>query len=280
MPLFGAYAAWFYIERPPFGRLPRVVIFCHGLGPGQCAYTTEIAYFCSCGYAVLALDSRGCGLSDGKSPRGLEAGIYSAVAAYRLAKRLKELKNLKVFFAGHSMGSYASLCAVAICKADGAIAFAAPEAPPLTVCNLAARTISRPLAALVRPFLRAFARLYVGRYANMRASKALKKAKVPTIIFQGDKDSTVPLMFSAYSYCKDYAQCVLCGGRGQYPYNTVRAEQLPAELGNAVANARKMGEEERSAYFSSVNYTAVCQEDDSVMSAAADFIASVLSQGN
>ena len=257
-----------------------LVIFCHGLGPGQCAYTTEIAYFCKCGCAVLALDSCGCGLSEGDAPRGLEAGIASAVAAYNLAKRIKELKNFKVIFAGHSMGGYASLCAAAICKADGAVAFAAPETPSLTVCNTAAHTISRPLAVMVRPFLRAFSRLYVGRYANMHTSKVLKNSGVPAIIFQGDKDTVVPLNTSAYSFCKHTVQCVLCGGKGHNPYNTINAERLLAELGAAVANAQNMGEEERSAYFSSVNYSAVCEEDASVMSAAAYFIASVLSQGD
>ena len=266
-----------YTDRP-LQDCRALIIFCHGLGPGQCAYTTEIAYFCSCGYAVLALDSRGCGLSDGKSPRGLEAGIASAVAAYNLAKTINELKNLKVIFAGHSMGGYASLCAAAICKADAAVAFAAPETPSLTVCNTAAHTISRPLSALVRPFLMAFARLYVGRYANMRASKALKNSRVPAIIFQGDKDATVPLRFSAYSFCKYSAQCILCGGKGHNPYNTERAEQLLAELWVASLNSKKMGEAERAAYFSSVDYAAVCEEDGQVMSSVSEFISSVLSQ--
>ena len=257
-----------------------LVIFCHGMGPGQCSYTTEIAYFCKRGYAVLALDSCGCGVSEGKSPRGLEAGIYSAVAAFNLAKRIEELKKFKVIFAGHSMGGYASLCAAALCKADGAIAFAAPETPSLTVCNSAARIISRPLSVALRPFLRAFARLYIGRYANMSASKVLKNSGVPAIIFQGDKDITVPLEFSAYSFCKDSAQCVLCRGKGHNPYNTERAEQLLAELCAAIVNPQKMSEEELAAYFSSVDYTAVCEEDISVMSAAADFINTIISQGN
>ena len=41
----------------------KLIIFCHGMGPGQVAYTTEIAYFCNHGYSVLAVDSRGCNFS-------------------------------------------------------------------------------------------------------------------------------------------------------------------------------------------------------------------------
>ena len=277
---FGVMLRGFIYSDRPLKECRALVIFCHGMGPGQCSYTTEIAYFCKRGYAVLALDSCGCGLSEGKAPKGLEAGISSAVAAFNLAKEIEELKNFKAIFAGHSMGGYASLCAAALCKADGAIAFAAPETPSLTVCNSAARIIFRPLAAAILPFLMAFARLYIGSYANTRASKALKNSGAPAIIFQGDKDITVPLEFSAYSFCDGFAQRVLCSGKGHNPYNTERAEKLLAELCAAIANPQKISEEDLAAYFSSVDYDAVCEEDISVMSAAAEFIEAILSQSN
>ena len=49
----------------------KLIIFCHGMGPGHIAYTTEIAYFCNFGYPVLAVDSRGCNLSEGKNLKGM-----------------------------------------------------------------------------------------------------------------------------------------------------------------------------------------------------------------
>ena len=36
---------------------PTLVIFCHGMGAGHAAYTTEINYFADMGYTVLALDN-------------------------------------------------------------------------------------------------------------------------------------------------------------------------------------------------------------------------------
>lgn len=277
---FGHILGGFIYSDRPLAECAALVVFCHGMGPGQCSYTTEIAYFCRHGYAVLALDSQGCGLSSGKALKGLEAGIYSAVAAYNLAKGREELKHFKVFFVGHSMGGYAALCAAALCRASGAVAFAPPESPVPVVCNLASKVIGRSLAALVRPFLRAFARLYVGRYANMRASKALKGSGVPAIIFQGDGDKTVPQALSAYSFCGELASCVLCRGKGHNPYNTQRAERLLGELSAAVASAGGMAEPERTALFSSVDYTAVCEEDEEVMSSALAFIADILAGGN
>ena len=71
-----------------------VVVFVHGMGPGQCAYTTEIAYFCNLGYTVLAVDSLGCGLSGGRNIRGMYEGVKTAVAAIDFARANFPKKDL------------------------------------------------------------------------------------------------------------------------------------------------------------------------------------------
>lgn len=58
-----------------------VVVFCHGMGPGHVAYTTEITFFCNAGYDVLAVDSRGCNMSGGKNIKGMYCGVNAAVEA-------------------------------------------------------------------------------------------------------------------------------------------------------------------------------------------------------
>ena len=86
-----------------------VVVFIHGMGPGHAAYTTEIAYFCSLGYTVLALDSLGCGLSGGRNIKGMYEGVKTAVAAIDLARA--RFPEKKIYLVGHSWGGYSALCA-------------------------------------------------------------------------------------------------------------------------------------------------------------------------
>ncbi|MDE7452804.1 MAG: hypothetical protein K2N22_00160 [Clostridia bacterium] len=64
----------------------KLIIFCHGMGPGHIAYTTEVNYFCSCGYTVIAVDYRGCNFSDGKNIRGMYSGVRGVKAAIDFAR--------------------------------------------------------------------------------------------------------------------------------------------------------------------------------------------------
>lgn len=250
-----------------------LVIFSHGMGPGQCAYTTEISRFCDSGFAVLAFECAGSGLSDGKRLGGLEASTRALVAAAQFAASDERLKNFKTFYAGHSMGAYSSLCAAAFIKPCGAVAFAAPERPAAIVEHNAAQAAGRFVAKLLRPFVGTVLKLRFGRYGNMSASRAVCSSGVPAVIFHGDCDTVVPIGCSAYAAadCPN-AERVLCSGKGHNPYNTFAAEKLLKELGGAVMSAEKTDPQKRDEYFASVDYRAVCEEDDSVMQAAVDFI--------
>ena len=47
-------------------RKDKIVLLCHGLGPGHTAYLTEIELLCKAGYKVLTLDYSGCDKSKGE----------------------------------------------------------------------------------------------------------------------------------------------------------------------------------------------------------------------
>ena len=81
----------------------KLIIFCHGMGPGHIAYTTEIAYFCNFGFPVLAIDNRGCNLSEGKSLKGMYSGVQAAISAIDFAK---EKGYGDIILVGHSWGAY------------------------------------------------------------------------------------------------------------------------------------------------------------------------------
>lgn len=74
------YAAVYTLQ--PEETCKKVVLFCHGIGAGHAPYMTEIAKLASFGYAVVAYDSIGCGMSQGKNARGFYANVQCATAAY------------------------------------------------------------------------------------------------------------------------------------------------------------------------------------------------------
>ena len=57
----------------------KVVLFCHGLGPGHAAYIAEIEALCRRGYKVLTYDATGCGESKGDNLRSLNQSTKDAL---------------------------------------------------------------------------------------------------------------------------------------------------------------------------------------------------------
>ncbi len=251
-----------------------LVIFCHGMGAGHAAYMTEINYFCGKGFSVLAIDNRGCDLSDGKSIKGLYSGVEAAKAAYDFAKSDEELKDMDVFFAGHSWGGYSALCACAEREVQGVVAISAPLSPAGAICGVAAGVLPKFLAAAMRPFAAACDFFAFGSKANKNAAKCVEKSRTPALIIHGDRDTTVPLKCSAYAKAEGKnIKKLLAKGKAHNPYNTPKAQEMMIELTQNLSAARKM-DKEQLGYFAGFDYAAATEEDDVIMQAMADFMLS------
>lgn len=206
----------------------KLVIFCHGIGAGQCEYTTEIAFFCNAGYAVLAVDSIGCGFSEGKKIKGMYEGVKTAISAIDYAKTLE---YEKIYLVGHSWGAYSALCASKKRKVDKVVAISAPNTPAKTMQEGAAPIISRPLAAIERPFWWIVNLLKYGAKGNSNAARCARKNKTPTLLIHGDKDKVVsPKKAAFYKADGGNITKLLAKGKAHNPYNTQNAEKLLAEL--------------------------------------------------
>lgn len=242
-----------------------VVVFVHGMGPGHVAYTTEIAYFCNLGYTVVALDSRGCGLSAGKNLKGMYEGVNSAVAAIDFASG--RFPDKKIYLVGHSWGGYSALCACKLRRVEKVIAISAPDSPVKTVCNGAAQYLSKPVAALLSPFLWLVNFLIFGAKGNTKAAKSAVKSNTPALIIQGDSDNAVTIKNSAYSRAngKNIIKYSV-QGKGHNPYNTVAAEAKLAELLSSIKNG--------VTDFSDFDFYAATEEDEEVMRVMAEFLKS------
>jgi pimeloyl-ACP methyl ester carboxylesterase len=248
-----------------------VVVFVHGMGPGHCAYTTEIAYFCNLGYTVLAVDSLGCGLSGGRNIRGMYEGVKTAVAAIDFARA--NFPEKKIYLVGHSWGGYSALCASARRKVEKVVAISAPTSPVKTIYEGASKIISKPVAAILCPWWWLINFLLFGVNGNKSAVKCARKNGAETLLVHGDKDNIVT--HTKAVFYRNYGENVkkyLAEGKAHNPYNTVEAEKKLAELSVKLSGANKMTDKEREEYFSNFDFTTATAEDAEVMQAIAEFL--------
>ena len=82
----------------------KIILFCHGLGPGHTAYLKEIETLAKYGYKVLTLDYMGCGESKGKLLRSLNEPTRDANELLDFLKL-----DLPIVVVGHSLGGYTAL---------------------------------------------------------------------------------------------------------------------------------------------------------------------------
>lgn len=240
----------------------KLVIFCHGMGPGHIAYTTEIAYFCNLGYTVLAVDNKGCNLSEGRSIIGMYSGVQTAVRAIDFAKKFGFEKT---FLVGHSWGGYSALCASKQRKVDGVVAISAPTTPARTIADGASSIISKPLSSILIPFWWVVNFRTFGIHGNMNSAKCAMKNGTPTFLIHGDKDGVVTRSRAAFYKAEgDNISKLLVKDRAHNPYNTVRAEKLLAELSRQL----RLGETD----FDEFDFTSATEEDKEVMNWIEDFL--------
>ncbi len=255
-----------YVYFPAENPNGKLIVFCHGMGPGQSAYTTEIAYFCKNGFTVLALDSTGCDLSDGKNIVGMYEGVKTAIAAIDFARADERFADMPLYLVGHSWGGYSVLCAAYERKVNGVVAISAPVSPVKTIYVGASAQIPKFLAALLCPFLAVADFFTFGNKSNRNAPELADKSGTPVLHVYGDCDTIVPLKNSAYALSKgENAQKLLVKGRSHNPYNSIAAQEITAEAFAKLASARKMSEEERNEYFGNLDFSAATEEDLEVM---------------
>lgn len=281
----------FLYNNPQVKQNGKLIVFCHGMGAGHMAYTTEIAYFCNCGFTVLAVDNRGCNLSMGKM-KGMYSGVEAANVALNFAATIvaqnevnchfgrnkAELGNFlnninKIYLVGHSWGGYSALCASLNNKVDGVVAIGAPDTPAKTMSSGATPLIGKFMATILRPFWHIVNFFKFGFKGNVGAAKCASKNSTPTLIIHGENDNMVTLNNSAYKKAKGaHISKYLAKGKAHNPYNTLAAEKKLAELTANLMNAGKMTEEQKRVYFGNFDYAAATEEDKEVMQAIVNFL--------
>ena len=242
-----------------------LIIFCHGMGPGHIAYTTEIAYLCNLGYTVLAPDYYGSGLSDGKNIKNINNGCDTVCKAIYYARE-NLISNGKIFLVGHSWGGHSALCAAEHTgEVSAVVSMSAPDKSEKVMYNTIRKRIPKFFADVIYPYLC----LVCGGESS---AKAAENCSAKVLLIHGEKDPLVSLDASAYGVAdgKNITK-YLAKDKRHNPYNTVSAEKKLSELLKGTHKYKKgeVGEE----FFKDFDFAAATEEDSAVMGEIAQFLA-------
>ncbi len=238
------------------------IVFCHGMGPGCSPYMTEVAKLCSLGYRVLAVDYKGCGLSEGKKA----GSFYAGVKAIKMCLEYACKRWGSATLVGHSWGAYTALVCSNMQGVDKVVAISAPDSAP-SIYTYRAKLVAGKWAQIIYPFIYVL-NLFKGAKENEKASKAAKKAKCPILCLQGDADKTVDINHSAYNNLSGQnIQKMLYRGKAHSPQLTLEAEKLLKELSY---HARLKTDE--SEYFKNADFKGMCAQDEDVWSGIQKFL--------
>lgn len=267
-PLYAA--VYSYI---PEEKCKKVVLFCHGIGPGHCAYMTEIAKLASYGYAVVAYDSIGCGSSQGKNSRGFYANVQCATATYIAIMRDGTLKDKPVHIVGHSWGAYTALCLSTVVAARSVVALSGFNTPTKIMADSSAPVMGKLMATLCRPMWWLINLFVFGVHGNANSVKRIQKSDVPAFIAYGSKDKTIRPDNSPANFAHGpFIQTFIYDDKGHNVYNTVHAQKLLEDLNVAMSPSYFKTEAQRKSFFKNFDFVAATEEDESVMNQIKFFI--------
>lgn len=163
--------AWLMTPPAPQAARARIVYF-HGNGGNLSNWSPILTAIVRRGYAVLAVDYRGYGLSTG---RPTERGLYRDVDAVVAHPWPSAVDKLPLIYWGRSLGGAMAAYAATVRTPDGVIIEAGfPSAR--------AAVRSSPVLALLS--LLASYRFPAGEYLN--------RANAPVLMLHGDRDSVIP----------------------------------------------------------------------------------------
>ena len=159
----------------------KIILFCHGMGPGHTAYIAEIEALARRGYRVLTLDFAGCGESGGKYLGSLNKPTRDVID-------LLNHLNLKeqIILMGHSMGGYTALNTLCLRKDITKVVAISPiiQIEPLLQLNTKSKFITKHLLRYERKVDREIFDINIPKY--------LENTTDDVFVIQSTDDQMVP----------------------------------------------------------------------------------------
>lgn len=249
-------------------RTDKIILFCHGMGPGHTAYMAEIEALARRGYKVLTLDFAGCGESGGKYLGSLNKPTRDVID-------LLNHLNLKeqIILIGHSMGGYTALNTLCLRKDITKVVAISPiiQIEPLLQLNTKSKFITKHLLRYERKVDREIFDINIPKY--------LENTTDDVFVIQSKDDQMVPYGMSLKvieSIKNSHIKTKRYEGRKHNPNYTDNAiSYMDSVFGKyyALLNEKKIQtDEDRINYFKDVSLAKLVEQDEQLFDEIVDFI--------
>lgn len=246
----------------------KIILFCHGMGPGHTAYIAEIEALARRGYRVLTLDFAGCGESGGKYLGSLNKPTRDVID-------LLNHLNLKeqIILMGHSMGGYTALNALCLRKDITKVVAISPiiQIEPLLQLNTKSKFITKHLLHYERKVDREIFDINIPKY--------LENTTDDVFVIQSSDDQMVPYGMSLKvieGIKNPHIKTKRYEGRKHNPNYTDNAiNYMDSVFGKyyALLNEKKIKtDEDRINYFKDVSLAKLVEQDEQLFDEIVDFI--------
>jgi pimeloyl-ACP methyl ester carboxylesterase len=242
----------------------KLMIFSHGIGPGHQAYTHLIHTFVKKGYVVFAYDNMGCGLSEGKSIRGIPQAVSDLQDALTYVDKTTYARLPKTLL-GHSWGAYAVLRAA---RMKFNIAKIITIAPFNDVTEMLGKYL--PWIKRFKWFVKLNNHMMFGKLSTLTSSEILSSTNIKTLVIAGEKDDDIPLNgnYDLFIQSKNpLSKVYLAKNHRHNPYLSFRAETYVIDTILRVTEklAKEKDDNLLNAFFHSLDYQLVGEHDSHII---------------
>lgn len=249
----------------------KLIVFSHGIGPGHQAYTHLIMEFVKKGFIVFAYDNMGCGLSDGKTIKGIPQAIDDLRSALTYLFKTT-YASLPISVMGHSWGAYAAIRAA---KMNFPIQRIISIAPFNDVSEMLGKYIS--WIRIFKPFVRVITWFSFGFIGVLSTQTIIRQTKIKTLIIAGEKDDDIPLKGNYDQFIKNKNPLVtlyLAKKHRHNPYLSFRAENYVIDT--ILQGSQKMAKEKDKnivdVFFKGLDYQWVGEHDQAIIEQIEKFL--------
>ena len=269
---------YFYYYYPNYQE-DKIILFCHGLGPGHASYMAEIETLAKRGYKVLTLDYTGCGESKGENLGSINNPTIDVMDLLDYLNLDKELVLM-----GHSLGGYTALKVAASRKEIKKVVVLAP------IISFKPMILRASKSKFITYWIMRYERKMGKKYDKIDLVQYLKNTDDNILFIQSVDDPMVPYETSlklAEEANNLHVHIIKMDNRKHNPNYTEEAVKYMNEVFGAfnrrVMDHKIKDDQERINYFKDVSIERLTAQDQKLYDTIVTFInakESILKAGN
>lgn len=267
-----------------------IIIVAHGMKAGGDDYLPIIEYMVNKGFDVFSYDCTGTYGSDGKDTVGMCQQLIDLQTTVNYVKSIESFKKLPIFLIGHSWGAYACSTVLSLCSGISGCVSIAGMCNATTMMTDKAEEYVGKLASIPAPVFSAYQKHLFGDYVKYNSVMGINSVDIPVLIAHGKNDETVSFEKQSIISHRDeitnpnvvyYVGTGLQGDHNNIWHSKESAEYQAKVKAELKALERKKGkkltEEEKKAFYKSVNHHLYSQVNEELMQMAVDMFNKAIS---